>query len=51
MTRPIWQLMIHLPMYQQCQHDGLANSRWLEDCVVNLPSSVPDGWLESYQGA
>ncbi|MCG5529228.1 LegC family aminotransferase [Halorhodospira halophila] len=45
MTRPIWQLMIHLPMYQHCQHDGLANSRWLEDRIVNLPSSVPAGWL------
>ncbi|MCG5531218.1 LegC family aminotransferase [Halorhodospira halochloris] len=45
MTRPIWQLMSHLPMYQHCQHDGLANSRWLEDRIVNLPSSVPAGWL------
>jgi hypothetical protein len=30
-------------MYKDCQHDGLENSRWLEDRVVNLPSSVPDG--------
>lgn len=42
MTRPIWRLMIHLPMFSQCQHDELENSLWLEARVVNLPSSVPD---------
>lgn len=41
MTRPIWRLMSSLPMYAHCQHDGLENSRWLEERVVNLPSSVP----------
>lgn len=41
MTRPIWRLMIRMPMYADCQHDGLANSLWLEERVVNLPSSVP----------
>ncbi|MEO8870258.1 MAG: LegC family aminotransferase [Granulicella sp.] len=43
MTRPVWRLMTRLEMYKNCQHDGLENSRWLEDRVVNLPSSVPDG--------
>lgn len=42
MTRPIWRLMNELPMYQDCQNDGLENSRWLADRVVNLPSSVPE---------
>lgn len=42
MTRPIWRLMNELPMYRDCQHDGLENSRWLVDRVVNLPSSVPE---------
>jgi perosamine synthetase len=42
MTRPIWRLMSELPMYKDCQHDGLENSRWLEERVVNVPSSVPD---------
>lgn len=42
MTRPIWRLMTHLDMYKHCQHDGLANSLWLEERIVNLPSSVPD---------
>ncbi|WP_440995035.1 LegC family aminotransferase [Arhodomonas sp. SL1] len=45
MTRPIWRLMTELPMYRHCWHDGLEVSRWLEERVVNLPSSVPDGWL------
>jgi aminotransferase in exopolysaccharide biosynthesis len=43
MTRPIWRLMNELPMYADCQHDGLEVSKWLEERVVNLPSSVPDG--------
>ncbi|CAI09481.1 predicted pyridoxal phosphate-dependent enzyme apparently involved in regulation of cell wall biogenesis [Aromatoleum aromaticum EbN1] len=42
MTRPIWRLMSSLEMFKDCQHDGLENSRWLEDRVVNLPSSVPE---------
>jgi perosamine synthetase len=46
MTRPIWRLMPELPMYKHCQHDGLANSRWLEERVVNVPSSVPAGLIE-----
>jgi perosamine synthetase len=45
MTRPIWRLMSSLPMFSGLQHDGLENSRWLEDRVVNLPSSVPEGWV------
>ena len=46
MTRPIWKLMSKLPMYKDCQTDGLENSLWLEDRVVNIPSSVPDGALK-----
>jgi dTDP-4-amino-4,6-dideoxygalactose transaminase len=41
MTRPIWALMNHLPMYAQCRKGQLANAEWLEARVVNLPSSVP----------
>lgn len=40
MTRPIWELMHRLPMFEHCQHDGLENSCWLADRVVNIPSSV-----------
>ena len=46
MTRPIWTLMSKLPMFKDCQTDGLENSLWLEDRVVNIPSSVPDGSLK-----
>jgi aminotransferase in exopolysaccharide biosynthesis len=46
MTRPIWTLMSKLSMFKDCQKDSLANSLWLEDRVVNIPSSVPDGALK-----
>lgn len=39
MTRPIWDLMSSLPMFENCQNDGLKNSKWLEKRVVNIPSS------------
>lgn len=47
MTRPIWTLMSKLPMFSACQTDGLKNSLWLEDRVVNIPSSVPIGALKN----
>ena len=40
MTRPIWRLMNKLEMYKDCQTDALENAQWLEDRVVNIPSSV-----------
>ena len=40
MTRPIWQLMSDLEMYKPCQKGDLKNARWLQDRIVNLPSSV-----------
>tara|TARA_B110000008_G_scaffold278906_1_gene324073 strand:+ start:900 stop:2060 length:1161 start_codon:yes stop_codon:yes gene_type:complete len=40
MTRPIWKLMNKLPMYKNSQCDDLPNSKWLEDRIVNIPSSV-----------
>tara|TARA_B100001057_G_C22871269_1_gene958992 strand:+ start:10881 stop:12041 length:1161 start_codon:yes stop_codon:yes gene_type:complete len=46
MTRPIWKLMSQLPMFRDCHNDGLVNSLWLQDRVVNIPSSVPDGALK-----
>jgi aminotransferase in exopolysaccharide biosynthesis len=46
MTRPIWTLMSKLPMFKECQTDGLKNSLWLEDRLVNIPSGVPDGALK-----
>lgn len=40
MVRPIWTLMNKLSMFKNCQTGSLENSEWLEDRVVNLPSSV-----------
>ena len=41
MTRPIWTLMTRLPMYENALQGDLTNSIWLEERVVNIPSSVP----------
>lgn len=41
MTRPIWTLMTRLPMYQNALQGDLTNSLWLEERVINIPSSVP----------
>ena len=40
MTRPIWVLMNKLPMFEKAQCGDLTNSEWLEERVVNIPSSV-----------
>ena len=40
MTRPIWELMNRLPMFEHCENDGLKNTIWFADRVVNIPSSV-----------
>lgn len=40
MTRPIWALMNHLQPFKACRTGPLDNSLWLEDRVVNLPSSI-----------
>ena len=39
MTRPIWQLMFRLPMFQNCQIDDQTNAKFLEERIVNIPSS------------
>ena len=40
MTRPIWTLMNKLPMFKEAQCGDLTNAEWLEERVVNIPSSV-----------
>lgn len=40
MTRPIWELMNRLEMFKKAETDGLVNTQWLAERVVNLPSSV-----------
>ena len=40
MTRPIWRLMNELEMFAKCQTTSLKNAKFLEERVVNIPSSV-----------
>lgn len=40
MTRPVWQLMFRLPMYASCYRDEQVNAQYLEERIVNIPSSV-----------
>ena len=40
MTRPAWTLMNKLPMFEEFQCGDLNNSEWLEQRVVNIPSSI-----------
>ncbi len=40
MTRPIWRLMNELEIFKECQCSDISNSKYLEERVVNIPSSV-----------
>jgi perosamine synthetase len=40
MSRPVWRLMNELAMFQDCQSADLSNAKWLEERVVNIPSSA-----------
>ena len=40
LARPIWKLMHKLPMYNSCDFSNLPNSEWLEERVINIPSSA-----------
>ncbi len=39
-ARPVWTLMSRLPMYNQCPAGPFPNARWVEERLVNIPSSV-----------
>ncbi|WP_418357306.1 LegC family aminotransferase [Shewanella basaltis] len=43
MTRPVWQLMHRLPMYQNAMRGDLAYSEFIEAHLVNIPSSPVEG--------
>ena len=45
MTRPIWILNNKLDMYASCQCGDLSNAEYLEERVVNIPSTV---YIENY---
>ena len=38
--RPIWTLMHKMPPYEHYERTELPVSEWLEDRIVNIPSSV-----------
>ena len=40
MTRPIWQLIFKSPLYSNFQRDAQENAIYLEERIVNIPSSV-----------
>ena len=40
MTRPIWKLMSELEMFKNSQSNDLKNSKYLEQRVVNITSSI-----------
>jgi len=40
MTRPVWKLMNELKIFKNSQSTSLKNSKYLEQRVVNIPSSV-----------
>jgi len=43
MTRPAWKLMTSLPMFENCISASIPNAEWLEQRIVNLPSSFRKG--------
>lgn len=40
MTRPVWELMNRLAMFQNAQCGVLSNAEWIADRLVNISSSV-----------
>lgn len=40
MMRPVWELMSDLPAFSECQNDGCEVAKWLQERLVNIPSSA-----------
>lgn len=40
MSRPVWELMHRLPMFNSAQKADLSNSEYIAERLVNIPSSV-----------
>jgi dTDP-4-amino-4,6-dideoxygalactose transaminase len=43
MSRPAWTLMHKLEMFKNCYRDNLNNSIWVEERLINIPSSYRPG--------
>ncbi|MBN1183498.1 MAG: DegT/DnrJ/EryC1/StrS family aminotransferase, partial [Bacteroidales bacterium] len=40
MTRPAWRLMHKIPMFEKCMKNDISHAEWIENRLVNIPSSV-----------
>lgn len=40
MTRPAWRLMQKLPMFEKCMKHDIYHAEWIEERLINIPSSV-----------
>ncbi len=40
MARPIWALLYKMPMFEKCYRDDQTNAEYIEDRIINIPSSV-----------
>jgi dTDP-4-amino-4,6-dideoxygalactose transaminase len=40
MSRPVWELMHQLPMFENFMTADLLNSEWIAERLVNIPSSI-----------
>ncbi len=40
LVRPAWKLMTNLRIYKNCQKTEIVNAQFLEERIVNIPSSV-----------
>ncbi len=40
MTRPVWTLMNKLEMFKNSPKEDISNAEWIEERLVNIPSSV-----------
>jgi len=46
MTRPAWMLMHKLDINDDCQYDGMNNTEWLADRILNVPSMTNIGLFD-----
>jgi perosamine synthetase len=46
MSRPSWKLIHKLEMFKNCYTDTLENSLWVEDRLINIPSSFRPSYIE-----
>ena len=40
MSRPVWKLLHTLPIYKACHCEAVPNAKYLQEHIINIPSSV-----------